>query len=492
MNRTSAIAVGNSSRLKLFTLLSLITIFMLTAPVPRVSAAETDILAKSSKAFVEVVKQAKPAVVNIRTEKSVAQGQGQGQIPDEMFNHPFFEQFFGPQFRQYKRSPQRPQQGQGSGFIISKDGYILTNNHVIDDADKITVHLSDEQSYEAKLVGADPQSDIALIKIDSDTRLPVLPLGSSDKLEVGEWVIAIGNPFGLTQTVTVGVVSAKGRSQVGLNEYENFIQTDAAINPGNSGGPLLNVKGEVIGINSALFSRTGGYMGIGFAIPIDMAKTIKKQLQNDGKVTRGWLGVVIQDVDENLAESFGLADSTGVLISDVQVGSPAEDAGVQDGDVVLKVNGQKVSNVSELRNKIALISPDEKAKLTIVRDGHTQNISVKIGEQPSDFSRYSKENTEDIYDSFGLSFQKLTPEIAKQLGYKNRKGVIISDVEMGSSASKAGLKAGMLIEEVNRKSIKTVGDIKKAIKNSSNPKKILLRVRAGDSSHYVALVAKNK
>lgn len=452
-------------------------------------AQELDVLKKTSSAFVSIVKKAQPAVVNIRTETTTTSTMN--QIPEELYNNPFFEQFFGPQFRQFKQNtPPQIQQGQGSGFIINKNGLILTNNHVVEGADKITVRLNNDRSYEATLVGADPQSDIALIKIDSKEDLPVLPLGNSDKLDVGEWVIAIGNPFGLTQTVTVGVVSATGRSQVGLNEYENFIQTDAAINPGNSGGPLLNIDGEVIGINSALYSRTGGYMGIGFAIPIDMAKSIENQLQNDGKVTRGWLGIVIQDIDENLAESFGLKNKSGILVSDLQAGSPAEKSGIKAGDVILKVAGQEIGNVSELRNKIALIAPNSNVALTIVREGKIQEISVTVGEQPSSFSRYDQEKTKDIYDDFGLSFQDLTPEIAKQLGYQQTQGVIIKDVEQSSPANRVGLKPGMLVEEVNRKSISNIKDIKDAIAQSSNPKKVLLKVRFGENSQYIALVAK--
>lgn len=454
-----------------------------------VNAQEIDVLKKTSNAFVSIVKKAQPAVVNIRTETTTTSNTN--QIPEELYNNPFFEQFFGPQFRQYKQNtPPQIQQGQGSGFIINKNGLILTNNHVVEGANKITVRLNNDRSYEAKLVGADPQSDIALIKIESNEDLPVLPLGNSEKLEVGEWVIAIGNPFGLNQTVTVGVVSATGRSQVGLNEYENFIQTDAAINPGNSGGPLLNIEGEVVGINSALYSRTGGYMGIGFAIPIDMAKSIENQLQSDGKVTRGWLGIVIQDIDENLAESFGLKNKSGILVSDLQAGSPAEKAGIKAGDVVLKVAGQDISNVSELRNKIALITPSSNVDLTIFREGKAQEISVTIGEQPSGFSRYEQEKAKDIYDNFGLSFQNLTPEIAKQLGYQQGQGVVIKDVEQSSPANKIGLKPGMLIEEVNRHSISSIKDIKDAIEQSSNPKKVLLRVRFGENSQYIALVAK--
>lgn len=450
-----------------------------------------EVLQQSSRAFTAVAKSAQPAVVNIRVEKVVTASEDSMEgIPEEMRNHPFFKQFFGPQFRQKSQPEERSRGGQGSGFIISSDGYILTNNHVVDDADVMTVQLNDGSKYEATLVGADPLSDLALIKIDAGKDLPILPLGSSESLEVGEWVIAIGNPFGLSQTVTVGVVSAKGRSQVGLNEYENFIQTDAAINPGNSGGPLLNIKGEVIGINSALFSRSGGYMGIGFAIPIDMAKAIQKQLRNDGKVTRGWLGVGIQDVDENLAESFGLKNALGVLITGVNESSPAEDAGIMEGDVITKVNSDKVRNSAELRNKIAMIAPGDVVKLLVIRDGKKKNIKVNLGQRPDDLNKLGAIDSGKLDNDFGLAFQNLTPEIAEKFGYNVVSGVVVKNVVPNSPASKAGIKSGMLVEQVNRANIKTVSDIKRALAKAENPKKVLLRLNWGQGSKYVALVAK--
>lgn len=448
------------------------------------------ILRKTSSAFSTVVKKATPAVVNVQVEKTV----GARDYNFEFFNNPFFERFFGPDFhRQLPRQQprQRQQQGQGSGFIISKDGYILTNNHVVADADKITVTMSDNKKVEAELIGSDPQSDVALIKIDSGKNLPILPLGDSDALEVGEWVIAIGNPFGLNQTVTVGVVSAKGRSRVGINEYENFIQTDAAINPGNSGGPMLNIDGEVVGINSALFSRTGGYMGIGFSIPINMVKAIKEQLQKNGAVIRGWLGVAIQDIDENLAESFGLEEARGILVSEVQEDSPAEKAGVKQGDVIVELNGVELANVNELRNKIAMIIPNTETELTVIRDGKEKNIDVLIGEQPGDFGQVAKSQVgRDFFEKFGLAFQELTPELAEQLGYQGEKGVLIGDVEPGGPADSAGLRPGQLVQEINKKRIANIDDLKSVIKEVPDSKQVLLRVRSGKFSQYVVLVAK--
>lgn len=450
------------------------------------------VLANSSKIFVDVVKKAKPAVVHIRVEKTTTGSQYRSQGGGDLFNHPFFEQFFGPQYRHKQpRQREHKQRGQGSGFIISKDGLILTNNHVIEDADVIKVRLSDDRELDARLVGSDPLSDVALLKIEGSDNLPTLTLGDSDALEVGEWVIAIGNPFGLSQTVTVGVVSAKGRSSVGINQYENFIQTDAAINPGNSGGPLINGQGEVVGINTALFSKTGGYMGIGFAIPVNMAKSIEDQLQKHGKVTRGWLGVVIQDVDEELAESFGLKQAGGILVSEVQEDSPAKKAGLKQGDVIIRVHDTILKDVSDLRNKIALIVPDTNTKLHIVRNGKEKEITVIIGEQPSDFGkRAGSGNDRESLEDFGLSLQNLTQELADRLGYAENSGVVISDVKPGSSAADKGLKPGYLIEEVNRQKTGNLQELRDVLKRTAESNMILLRVRTGDYSRYIVLGTK--
>lgn len=469
-----------------------LSLTLITSQLMAKSSQNDDIaiLDRSSKAFVNVVKQAKPAVVNIRVEKTTTSSQG-GFGPEDMFNHPFFDQFFGPQFRrQQPKQREFKQRGQGSGFIISKDGFILTNNHVVEGADSIKVTLSDDRDFTAKVIGTDPQTDVALIKIEDPDNLPVLPLGDSSALEAGEWVIAIGNPFGLSQTVTVGVVSATGRSGVGINEYENFIQTDAAINPGNSGGPLINGRGEVVGINTALFSKTGGYMGIGFAIPINMAKSIEDQLQKEGKVTRGWLGVVIQNVSKELAESFGLKKAEGILISEVQDDSPASAAGLKQGDVIIRLNNVDLTDVTDLRNRVALLKPESKAMLEIIRDGRKKKIQVSIGEQPSSFAKGGPgASGNKSLDQYGLTLQELTPEIAKKFEYQEGSGLIISDVEEGSPAAEAGLKPGHLIEEVNREPVTSLQDLDNALKNS-NSDKVLLRVRAGNYSTYVVLAAK--
>ena len=484
------------SRFPLPGLLALLLLSVLLAAGPSMAKSETDgdsaILDRSSKAFVNVVKKAKPAVVHIKVEKSSKSGTYGDQSAEEMFNHPFFEQFFGPQFRQRQPRQEFRQRGQGSGFIINEKGFILTNNHVVEDADVIKVVLADNREFTAKLVGTDPQTDVALIKIEDGENLPVLPLGDSNALEVGEWVIAIGNPFGLSQTVTVGVVSATGRSSVGINEYENFIQTDAAINPGNSGGPLLNGRGEAVGINTALFSRTGGYMGIGFAIPVNMAKSIENQLQASGKVVRGWLGVVIQNVDKNLADSFGLKKAEGILVSEVQKDSPASGAGLQRDDIILRLNDSPLTDVSDLRNRVALLAPGSKATLDIIRDGRDKKVQVTIGEQPSGFSPSAKavEKDKETLDKYGLTLQPLTQELAERFDYKDASGLIVSSVQPGSPADFAGLKPGYLVEEIEKVKVKSLADLKKALAESKKTGKLLLRVRFGDYSTYVVLMAK--
>ena len=459
------------------------------------ASSDIEILDRSSKAFVNVVKKAKPAVVHINVEKTTKQNYRGRQGSEEMFNHPFFEQFFGPQFRQKQQQQQPKQQeytqrGQGSGFIINKKGFILTNNHVVEGADSIKVTLSDKREFTATVVGTDPQSDVALIKIDNAVNLPVLPLGDSSKLEVAEWVIAIGNPFGLDQTVTVGVVSATGRSSIGIADYENFIQTDAAINPGNSGGPLINARGEAVGINTALFSKTGGYMGIGFAIPINMAKSIEKQLKEHGKVTRGWLGVVIQNVDKDLANSFGLKKAGGILVSEVQKDSPASAAGIKRGDVIIELDGTVLDDVSALRNRVALISPDSKVLFLVIRDGREKKIQVTIGSQPTDFDKKTINKGVTSLKEYGLTMQELTKELAERFDYEAESGLIVSNVEQGSSAAKAGMKPGQLVEEVNKIAVSNLDDLSKALDDSSESDKILLRVRSGNYATYIVLGAK--
>lgn len=462
---------------------------------PSFAQSEEDLalLDRSAKAFSSVVKKAGPAVVHVAVEKEAA-AKNLGQFPSDLFSDPFFERFFGPQFRHPRTDPKQDkrtfkQQAAGSGFIIAGEGYILTNNHVVDAADKITVRLSDQREFPAKVVGTDPQSDVAIIKIEG-SNLPVIPLGNSDTLEVGEWVIAIGSPFELNQTVTVGVVSAKGRNRMGISDYENFIQTDAAINPGNSGGPLLNIRGEAVGMNTAIFSRSGGYMGIGFAIPINMAKSIEQQLRTHGKVTRGWLGILIQDVNEELAKSFGGKASGGALISEVTEGSPAQKSELLQGDIVTAINGVPVMDVADLRNKIAMTPPNTALTLRILRDGKEKDVTVTVGEQPADMASLAKKTTGTALSEMGLTLQDLTSEVAEQFGYRKDQGVLIAEVEPDSPAARLGLQAGQLVEEVNRSRVSSLKELQEALKKSNNPKQILLRIRAGEHSQYVVLQAK--
>jgi len=437
-------------------------------------------LRETGRAFRSVAKQVGSAVVFIKVEKAVKRrGMGSDHFGGNPLSDEFFRRFFG-QPPQQKRSPQQAPRhnavGQGSGFIVSADGYIMTNNHVVGDADKVTVQLLDGSEYEAKIIGTDPPTDVALIKIDVDEKLPALKLGDSDQLEVGDWVLAFGNPFGLSHTLTAGIVSAKGRSGMGLNDYENFIQTDAAINPGNSGGPLVNLDGEVVGMNTAIYSRSGGSMGIGFAIPINMVKHIRQQLIQDGGVTRGRLGVYIQDLNRDLAESFGINQREGILVAQVLEDSPAEDAGLKQGDIILKVAGEKVTTVAKFRNTIAMTKPGKRVELLVLREGSKKKIKATIGAMDTDKDGHPISSGE--LSELGISLQKLTADLAEQLGYEGIQGVLISKVEPGSIAARAGIQRGHLIEEVNRKEVETPEQVKKLIKESDK-KTVLLLVRKG-------------
>ncbi len=360
----------------------------------------------------------------------------------------------------------------------------MTNNHVVGDADKVSVQLLDGREFDAKIIGTDPPSDVALIKIDAKENLPFLSMGNSDQLEVGDWVLAFGNPFGLSHTLTAGIVSAKGRSGIGLNDFENFIQTDAAINPGNSGGPLVNLDGEVVGMNSAIFTRSGGYMGIGFAIPINMAKNIHQQLVKHGSVTRGRLGVLIQDLTKELAESFGIDQRKGILVAQVMKDSAAEKAGLKKGDVILKLNGGKVDKVATFRNQIAMTPPGTKVEFLVLRDGKKKKIKATIGVREADDK--GRPISSDKLPELGMSLQKLTPDLAQQFGYEDVQGVLVTGVESGSIAARAGIRQGDLIEEVNRTEVNRPAQVKKLIKDSKK-KTVLLLVRQGEMSRYLAL-----
>ncbi|OAG27439.1 DegQ family serine endoprotease [Thermodesulfatator autotrophicus] len=439
---------------------------------------------KLSQAFAQVAKKAGPAVVFVQVEKVVVRkGPAMEPFPFgspfDFFGEDFFERFFRDRFPRKFR-----QMGAGSGFIISQDGYIITNNHVVANADKVKVKLADGREFKAKIIGTDPASDVAVLKIDADN-LPTLPLGDSDKIQVGEWVLAIGNPFGLTQTVTVGVISAKGRSGMGITDYEDFIQTDAAINPGNSGGPLVNLRGEAIGVNTAIFTRSGGYMGIGFAIPINMVKVIAKQIIEKGKVTRGWLGVVIQDLNEDLAKSFGLDKPEGALVTDVAENSPAQKAGLKPGDIIVEYNGKPVKNVAELRTLVALTPPGTKVKMVVFRKGERKVLEVEIGSQPQSLGIITGQD--EFLQKLGLEVKPLTPALAEQLGYGVNEGVVITGVAPGSPAAMAGLRPGMLIEEVNHRRVHNIKEFAEALAPSKKTGRVLFLVRDKEFRRYVSI-----
>jgi serine protease Do len=422
-----------------------------------------------------------PTVVNVST---TAQGESQQSGPGPFGRgdpHEFwepFERFFGP----FPRRPFR-QRSLGSGFIINKDGLILTNNHVVENADEILVRLSNEKEYKAQLVGRDPKTDIAVIKIEGAEDLEAVTMGNSDDLRVGEWVMAIGNPFGLAHSVTAGIVSAKGRF-IGQGSYDQFIQTDAAINPGNSGGPLINLQGEVVGINSAIFSRTGGNIGIGFAIPINLAKELLPELEAKGRVTRGWLGVLIQKVTPEIADSLNLPEARGALVADVMDDGPAKEAGVKVGDVIVEFDGHKVKDSTELPLLVARTPVGKKATLKVIRNKDTETLSVTIGELKDEevAAEVGKE------EGFGLTVQPLTPEIAESLGLpSDSKGVVVSGVQPGSSADEAGMRRGDVILEVNREPVKDLASYRKALKGTPKDKSVLFLVRRGENTIFLAL-----
>jgi serine protease Do len=447
--------------------------------------------------FVSLSKKLTPAVVNVSTTQAVGGGQvGGGQTPPNPFSRrgergdrgdqdpfgDFWRKFFGNPPGGGGGGRGFRQQSLGSGFIIDRDGSILTNNHVVENGQKITVKLNDGREFEAKVVGKDAKTDIAVIKIDAKGDLPVAPLGDSEKLEVGEWVVAIGNPFGLESTVTAGIVSAKGR-HIGAGPYDNFIQTDASINPGNSGGPLLNLRGEVIGINTAIFSQSGGNIGIGFATPINSAKEILPELKSKGKVTRGWLGVSIQSVTPDIANSLGLERSRGALVADVLKDGPAERAGLKVGDVIVAFDGTEIKDSTDLPAIVARTRPGKQVNIKVLRDKKDMTIPVTVTElKEEEVVASAKEKGE-----LGLTVQKLTPEMAESMQLGRVQGLIITAVEPGSAADEAGLQQGDLIVEVDRKPVREIADFRKAVEGAKKGQRILFLVRREGNSLFVAL-----
>jgi serine protease Do len=447
--------------------------------------------------FATLAERLSPVVVNISTRSARKEsdtpaprfrGPGQqgpqwpfGDGDPRDFTEPF-ERFFGP--GPHRQQPQQqPQRSLGSGFVIDSEGYILTNNHVVENADEVIVRLDNEQEHKATVVGKDPKTDLALLKIDGVSGLTSVPLGDSDKLRVGEWVMAIGNPFGLDHSVTSGIVSAKGRF-IGAGNYDDYIQTDAAINPGNSGGPLINLKGEVVGINSAIFSRTGGNIGIGFAIPVNLAKELVPQLREKGKVTRGWLGVLIQKVTPEIAESLGLEQARGALVADVVADGPAAKAGVKVGDVIVEFDGHPVNESNELPMLVARTPLEKQVKLKVLRDKEHMDLDVTIAELQDDEMQVARGGDSE---KLGLTVQTLTPEIAENLGVEETKGVVVTAVESGSAADEAGIRRGDVILEVNRQAVDDADAYKSALKKVEKGKNVLFLVRRGDNTIFLAL-----
>ena len=451
-----------------------------------------------SSAFERVAETITPSVVSVQATQIVRAGARPNMPNDEMLRRFFGDnlpeefQFRGPGPDQQPREFERA--GLGSGFIVSEDGYVMTNNHVVAEADSITVVLSNDGEYEATVVGTDPQSDLALLKIDAGGLTPV-KFGDSDELRVGQWVIAAGNPFGLTSSITAGIVSATGRSYMGITDYEDFIQTDAAINPGNSGGPLVNLDGEVIGVNTAIFTRSRGNMGIGFAIPAEMAQHVMKSLRDSGRVVRGFMGVIIQDLDPKLAMSFGYESSNGALIAQVAPDSPADEADLKEGDIIIGLNGQPVIDMNRLRLDIASLAPGERAKLEVFRDGKKKDITVELGELPYEPMRMGSAPLQPQADraetGLGMTVENLSPERARQFGYdEDLTGVIVTEVQPSSPAAKAFIEIGSVIVRVQDDEVENVRQFRDLLKEHDAGDGVRLTVRRGDAQRFVFLESK--
>jgi serine protease Do len=446
------------------------------------SKSQVDIVrVEEIPSFADLVEELKPSVVNISTTGTV---RGGGRFPSPFGKSPFgkddpfgefFERFFGgiPQ-REFK------QKGLGSGFIISEDGYVVTNNHVIEKADDIEVIFEDGEKYKAEIIGKDPKTDLALVKIEPKARLQAVRFGNSDKLRIGDWVIAIGNPFGLGHTVTAGIVSAEGRV-LGMGSYDDFIQTDAPINPGNSGGPLFNLEGDVVGVNTAIVLSG---QGIGFSIPINLTKSVIDQLKATGTVIRGWLGVLIQQITPQIAEGLGLKDVKGILVSDVSPGSPADKAGIKRGDIILDFNGKKVDEVHDLTGMVAQMAPGSEVDVKVLRNGEESDLKVTLGKLPDTVAGSSEE---EIKEELGITANEITPQIASQLNLGESEGVVITGVERGSVAAEVGLRPGDVILEISKMPIKNLDDYRSAMDEVKQGDSALFLVKRGENTLYIGL-----
>jgi len=461
-----------------------------SVPVPQADSSALNIVKELSNAFADAAAKVNPSVVTVFTETDI-------KMQQQPFSNSPFEQFFGDDF--FKKFFQAPQpqgnmkrMGLGSGVIIDKDGIVLTNNHVVDNADNIKVRLMDGREFEAKVKGVDPQTDLAVITIDAKD-LQAIKLGNSDKARVGDFVLAIGSPLNpqLEHTVTSGIISAKGRSAVGLSQYEDYIQTDAAINPGNSGGALVNLYGELIGINSAIATQTGGFMGIGFAIPVNLAQKVTKDIIEKGKVIRGWLGVYIQNITPEIAKALKLKVAKGVIVSKVQEDSPAEKAGLKEEDVILSYNGQKIDNSVELSTRVAGTSPGTDVKLKVLRNGDEKNIKVELGELSPEKTQLAQ--GQRAFTDLGLKVSNISSDLIQKYQLPdNQKGVVVTAVEPNSTAAQVGIKEGDVIIKLNRVNIQSVKDFNQEMQKVKPGEDVLFYVQRGNGNFFIAFTMPGK
>jgi serine protease Do len=446
--------------------------------------------ASAQSGFAPVVKKVLPAVVNITSSKVSKVSSESQEMPDDPLFRQFFGQEFSERFNGPRQAPGQREQGLGSGVIMTPDGYLLTNNHVVDGANDVRVTLSDKREFKAKVVGTDAKSDIAVLKIDAST-LPSITVGDSTKVQVGDYALAIGDPFGVGQTVTMGIVSATGRSHLGIEDYEDFIQTDAPINPGNSGGALVNDRGELIGINTAIIAHgSEGNQGIGFAIPANMVRTVMEQIVENGKVTRAYLGIMPQDITQDVAKAFGEAQPHGALVADVSANGPAQEAGLERGDIIEEVNGKPVSDSNDLRMTVSMMAPQSTANLKVLRNGSERGIAVKLGDMPEEDAGVRSDGSSKGTPSSalsGVSVENLDAETANSLRLSpNTKGVAVTGVDPSSDAARAGLRRGDVIQELNRRPIQNTVEFEQAFRNSSNEKHLLLVNRNGKTMYLAA------